>query len=218
MIREFEGKSEKEAIDIAVAEMGLKQGEFDVEIVETIKKSGLFRKKAVKIRVHTFETEEQELEVPEVPEDKDLEEKLIVYLEKILDIMGFPGKAKIFRREERKIYIDIESVYGSILIGRKGKNLDALQLITTVYAGRLGSERKVILDLENYRIRREENLVRMARKISEEVQKTRRSQLLEPMNPFERRLIHIALGGMENIDTKSEGEGPLKQVRIIYKG
>lgn len=112
----------------------------------------------------------------------------------------------------------IESEHSNILIGKKGKNLDALQLIINVYAGRLGCERRVILDSENYRIRREENLVKLARKTAEQVRKTRSSRLLEPMNPFERRLIHTALNDMKDIDTKSEGDGLFKQVRIIYRG
>jgi len=72
--------------------------------------------------------------------------------------------------------------------------------------------------LENYRSRREQNLIRMARKIGEQVRRTKGSRLLEPMNPFERRLIHTALNDFEDVDTKSEGEGLYKQVRIYYRG
>ena len=227
MIKEFEGKTEKEAIDIAVAELGLERGEFDVEIIETTKKAGLFRKGTVKIRVHAAEDEAEQgsaaaapVETPskEVPEDKELESKLITYLEVLLEKMSLPGSCKVLFREERKICLGIESEHSNVLIGKKGKNLDALQLIINVYAGRIGCERRVILDTENYRVRREENLVRLARKTADQVRKTKNSRLLEPMNPFERRLIHTALNDMDDIDTKSEGEGLFKQVRIIYRG
>ena len=77
---------------------------------------------------------------------------------------------------------------------------------------------RVILDTENYRIRREESLVRLAYNMADKVRQTHRSVLLEPMNPFERRLIHTTLNDIPDIETKSDGEGLYKQVRIIYKG
>ena len=74
------------------------------------------------------------------------------------------------------------------------------------------------MDAENYRVRREENLVRMAEKVAEQVRRNGGSRLLEPMNPFERRLIHTTLNGLDGIETKSEGEGLYKQVRVYYRG
>jgi len=226
MIKEFEGKTEKEAIDIAVAELGLERGEFDVEIIETTKKAGLFRKGSVKIRVHAEEDDSVEetkssplmVSREPVPANVELEEKLTTYLEVLLQKMDLPGKVKVMYREERKICLGITSDHSNILIGKKGKNLDALQLIINVYAGRIECEQRVILDTENYRMRREENLVKLALKTAEQVQRSRSSRLLEPMNPFERRLIHTALNDIINIETKSEGDGLFKQVRIIFKG
>jgi len=228
MIKEFEGKTEKEAIDLAVAELGLEREDFDVEIVETTRKGGLFRKGTVKIRVHAGDGEAEPSEeeersfrearpVPETPEDTVLESGLISYVETVLEKMSLPGTCSVQLREERKLTLVIESPHSNILIGKKGKNLDALQLLVNVYAGRLGTEKRVILDMENYRSRREENLVKLALKTAEQVQRTRNSQLLEPMNPFERRLIHTTLNDMDHIETKSEGEGLYKQVRILYR-
>ncbi|MBI9103556.1 MAG: protein jag [Spirochaetales bacterium] len=226
MIKEFEGKTEKEAIDLAVAELGLEREDFDVEIVETTRKAGFFRKGTVKIRVHAGEDDEvvetvtakSAPKASTVPADAELEEKLVTYLETVLEKMSLPGKVSVSSREERKICLDIVSEHSNILIGKKGKNLDALQLIINVYAGRIGTDRRIILDMENYRLRREENLVKLAHKAAEQVQRSGNSKLLEPMNPFERRLIHTALNEMDDIDTKSEGEGLYKQVRIIYRG
>jgi spoIIIJ-associated protein len=133
--------------------------------------------------------------------------------------MGYPGKAEVLFREERKIGIRIDSVHSAILIGKKGKNLDAMQLLVNVYAGRLGHEDiRIILDSENYRIRREEALVRLAYITADKVRETRLSVLLEPMNPFERRLIHTTLNDISDIETKSEGEGLYKQVRVFFRG
>ena len=133
--------------------------------------------------------------------------------------MGYEVKVDVMFREEKKIGIKLESSSSSILIGRKGKNLDALQLLLNVYAGKLGHEEvRVILDTENYRIRREEALVRLAYTTADKVRSSRNSILLEPMNPFERRLIHTTLNDIPDIETKSEGDGLYKQVRVIYKG
>jgi spoIIIJ-associated protein len=77
---------------------------------------------------------------------------------------------------------------------------------------------RVILDSENYRIRREESLVRLAYSVADKVRESRSSILLEPMNPFERRLIHTTLNDISDVETKSEGEGLYKQVRVFYKG
>lgn len=216
MIKEFEGKSEKEAIDKAIESLGLERDEFDVEIVETQKSGFLFKKGKVIIRVHVGD--EAAVGGDFAPEN-DFEHGIVDFTENVIAKMGFPGKVSISFREDKKIGLRIESDNSGILIGRKGKNLDAIQLLANVVAGKLGNEDvRVILDAENYRTRREENLIRLARKVGEQVKKTKGSKLLEPMNPFERRLIHTALNDLEDVDTKSEGEGLYKQVRVYYRG
>ncbi len=215
MIKEFVGKTEKEAIDLAVSELGLERDKFDVEIVESEKTGFLFRKGKVKIRVHIGEDTPHAY----LAADTDIERAVVQFLETLLVKMGYPGKVYISSREEKKICLEVESPHSGILIGKQGKNLDALQLLVNVYIGKIGAEDiRVIVDMEKYRIRREENLVRMARKFAEQVKRSKGSKLLEPMNPFERRLIHTALNEIEDIDTKSEGEGLYKQVRIYYRG
>lgn len=230
MTYEFEGKTEKEAIELAASELGLQRDQFDVEILET-QKNSLFKKGYVKICVHTVEnvqakgTANENLDYDEgtkianpVPQG-EFEEKLVDFVKNIVEKMGYEVKVEIIFREEKKIGIKLESEHSSILIGRKGKNLDALQLLANIYAGRLGHEEvRVILDTENYRIRREESLVRLAYNTADKVHQSHQSILLEPMNPFERRLIHTTLNDIPDIETKSEGEGLYKQVRIIYKG
>lgn len=230
MTYEFEGKTEKEAIEIAANELGLQRDQFDVEIIET-QKTSLFKKGYVKICVHTLEDDiktniskvdssynNEESAAHSVPKDV-FEEKLIDFIKNVIEKMGYEAKISIVFREEKKIGIKLDSENSSIIIGRKGKNLDALQLLANIYAGRLGHEEiRVILDTENYRIRREESLVRLAYTTADKVHQSHQSILLEPMNPFERRLIHTTLNDIPDIDTKSEGEGLYKQVRIIYKG
>lgn len=242
MVYEFEGRTEEEAIELAAAGLGLARDEFDVEIVESQRGGFLKRGKTV-IKVHTREpapglrpaeprreprqAEEQRRPAPEprrerspdAPEDAELESKLLEFTTGVVERMGYGCKASVLFREEQKLGIRIESESAAILIGKKGKNLDALQLLVNVYAGRLGREDlRVILDSENYRIRREESIVKMAYEVAEKVRRTKNSVLLEPMNPFERRIVHTTLNDIVDIDTKSEGEGLYKQVRVSFRG
>lgn len=213
MYREFEGKTEKEAIDKAIDDLGIDREEFDVEIVETSKKGLIFKKGTVKIRVHISEEMEEE-GFEAANEDQ---KNIISFLETVIKKMGYTGTVTIIGDSEQKLILNIESTNSGILIGKKGKNLDALQLLTNVYAGKLGIDKRIIIDAEGYRSRREEALQRLARKTAEQVRKSEGSRLLEPMNPFERRLVHTALNDLQDIDTKSEGEGLYKQVRVIYR-
>jgi spoIIIJ-associated protein len=245
MVYEFEGRTEKEAIDRAAEELGLKKDDFDVEILEA-HRQGLFRKGYVKIQVHTDKPaadlprpaegrkddggrRRKEADSPKEqhsqavfgdPEPKnDFERKMIDFVAGLIERMGYGGEVSILFREDHKIGLKVDSEYSSILIGKKGKNLDALQLLANIYAGRQGREDlRVILDSENYRIRREESLVRLAYDVADRVRKNRGSILLEPMNPFDRRLIHTTLNDIADVETKSEGEGLYKQVRVYYRG
>ncbi|MBP5602535.1 MAG: protein jag, partial [Treponema sp.] len=161
---------------------------------------------------------ESKLIADPLPKD-EFEKKLIEFVTEMIQKMGYEVTVEVMFREDHKIGIRLISDHSSILIGRKGKNLDALQLLSNVYAGRLGHEDvRVILDTENYRIRREESLVRLAYTTADKVRTQRNSILLEPMNPFERRLIHTTLNDIPDVETKSEGDGLYKQVRVIYKG
>lgn len=225
MQKEYEGRTEQEAIDKAIRELGLDRDQFDVEIVEKEKK-GLFRKGNVKIRVYygSDESEETEEKYDEVVvEDhnpvpqNDNERKILEFLDTLISKMGYTGRSVITFRRESKIGISIESEDSSIIIGRKGKNLDAIQLVTNVYAGNLDPDIKVVIDSENYRVRHEEQIIRNAYRIAADVRRTGRSKLLDPMNPFERRLVHTALNDFDGVETKSEGEGLYKQVRILPK-
>ncbi len=232
MIYEFEGKTEREAIELAAQELGLDTSSFDVEIIES-QGGGLFKKGKVRIRVHTkdasFPVAEEEPLVQEsevvvqqhvepIPME-DFERKMIEWTKEVISRMGYTAEVSVAFREPKKLGLRIDTVSASILIGKKGRNIDALQLLCNVYAGTLGhNDIKVVLDSENYRLRREEALVKIAYETAEEVRRTGRSVLLEPMNPFERRIIHTTLNDIIDIETKSEGEGLMKQVRVMMKG
>jgi len=239
---EFEGRTEKEAIDKAAEELGLEKDDFDVEILET-QKNGLFKKGYVRIKVHTGNAGNKaapekrhfnEAVEPEsshrgnyigkavfgAPEPQnEFEEKMTEFTSGLIERMGYPGKVSVLFREKNKLGLKIDSEHSSIIIGKKGKNLDALQLLLNIYAGRISKDDiRIILDTENYRIKREESLVRLAYNVAEKVCESKGSILLEPMNPFDRWLIHTTLNDINDVETKSEGEGLYKQVRVFYRG
>ena len=228
MTKEFEARTEAEAIQKAVDQLGIDRNSFDVEIIKSEKK-GFFHKGSVTIRVHVADIEvdsnndDDDLEemsdrmVPgQVLEpENEKEEKILEFARTLLSKMGYEADVNINFRKDSKIGINIESEHSAIIIGRKGKNLDAIQLVVNVFAGNLDADYKIIVDSENYRMRHEEMIIRSAYKDAESVRRTGRSKLLEPMNPFERRLVHTALNDFDGVETKSEGEGLYKQVRII---
>ncbi|MCL2214441.1 MAG: protein jag [Treponema sp.] len=247
---EFEGRTEKEAIDRAAGELGLEKEDFDVEILET-QKSGLFKKGLVRIKVHvpnfgtsaipghtgqsaslssdghscddgTEKNRSKRNSKPVFGEplpQNEFEEKMVAFISGLIEHMGYSGSVAVLFRDKNKLGIKIDSSHSSILIGKKGKNLDAMQLLLNIYAGRIGRDDvRVILDTENYRIRREESLVRLAYNVAEKVRESRTSILLEPMNPFDRWLIHTTLNDIGDVETKSEGDGLYKQVRVYYRG
>lgn len=224
MIYEFEGKTERDAIDKAIAELGVEADQFDVEIVE-IQKNSLFKKGYAKIRVHIDDKAalgkpagnvSQQPSFREAAMDKEAD--LLKFLGELIHTMGYTANVEILSHEEHKLLLRLSSQDSAILIGKKGKNLDALQLIANVYAGKIGISERIMLDCENYRLRREESLVRLAYTTADQVVTTKASVLLEPMNPYERRLIHSTLADIRDVDTKSEGDGLYKQVRVLYKG
>lgn len=232
MTYEFEGKNEKEAIEKAASELGLESDQFDVEILEAQKKT-LFKSGYVKIRV-VVEDAKQESESaahekapakPRTPSAKplvpqgEIEQKLLDFVRELIEKMGYEVSAEISYRDERKVEIRLSSENNSsILIGRKGKNLDAIQLLANVYMGHLGREDlRVVLDIENYRTHREEVLVQIAYDTADKVRRGRMSVLLEPMNPYDRMIVHTTLNDIPDIETKSEGEGHFKQVRVMLK-
>ena len=164
------------------------------------------------------------IEEPETPVDPPPEKVLkdvSVFIEGMIERMGFTGTAAQKDQDGAKLIFEITSEFSNILIGKKGKNLDALQLLSNVYLNRVAGDEspwRVVLDTEGYRARREESLVRMAHRVADEAARTRSSRLLEPMNPFERRLIHTAINDRDDVVTKSEGDGLYKRVRIMAKG
>ena len=141
------------------------------------------------------------------------------YLNELFEAMGVETQCDIqFDEENNKMDINLSGDNMGILIGKRGQTLDSLQYLISLFVNK-NSENyiKVQLDTENYRERRKKTLENLARNIAYKVKRTRRSISLEPMNPYERRIIHSALQNDRYVCTKSEGEDPYRKVVIMLK-
>lgn len=136
------------------------------------------------------------------------------FLKELLEKMGMPSDILAAETDDG-LRLRIETDTNGVLIGRRGETLDALQYIVSLYANRDSKDyRRITLDTEGYRSRREETLGRLARKAASEVRATGRSVAMEPMNPYERRVIHSALQNFDGVTTHSEGEEPNRRIII----
>ena len=202
---EIAAKTVETAVETALKELQVTMEDVEVEVLEEPSKGlfGLLGSKMARVRVTVKEAAHAELAV--------------TFLEKVFKEMGLDTTLSS-KKENSYLKIDIQGPQLGILIGRRGETLDALQYLTNLVVNRK-SEKKVhvILDIEGYRKRREETLVRLARRLAEKVRKTGKKVMLEPMNPHERRIIHTAVQNIPDIMTHSEGEEPYRKVIISLK-
>lgn len=123
-----------------------------------------------------------------------------------------------YNAEDNALEMNLSGDEMGVLIGKRGQTLDSLQYLTSLVVNRSGEHYiRVKLDTENYRERRKETLEALAKNIAYKVRRTKRSVSLEPMNPYERRIIHSALQSDNFVMTKSEGEEPYRHVVVFYK-
>ena len=142
------------------------------------------------------------------------------YLKSILEGMGFSGVTVTAKETDEDIFFEIncEEDYGNI-IGRRGETLDALQYLTRLFVNRFeDNNKRVALNVGDYRSRREETLRALAKRQANKVLKYRKSTALEPMNPYERRIIHTAIQEIEGVTSHSVGEGDRRRVVITPEG
>lgn len=138
------------------------------------------------------------------------------YLQSILDKMGVEGVTMTVEEGEESATITLNGEHLGILIGHHGETLDALQHLTTLVCNRLdGKYFRVTLDCGQYRDKRQKALKDLAKRTSIKVARTGRSQMLEPMNPYERRIVHSVVTEMEGVTSKSKGEDPNRRVIIL---
>lgn len=141
------------------------------------------------------------------------------FLGELFSAMDMDTQVEIsFDDKKNDINIELSGDNMGVLIGKRGNTLDSLQYLTSLYCNKVSDEYvRVKMDTENYRARRKQTLEHLAKNIAYKVKKTRRPVYLEPMNPYERRIIHSALQNDHYVTTKSEGEEPYRKVVILLK-
>ncbi|MDD3336081.1 MAG: protein jag [Eubacteriales bacterium] len=140
------------------------------------------------------------------------------FVRQVTTLMGVNVTIDVRRDEEENVRVDMHGDTLGILIGRRGETLDALQYLTSLYVNKgVEGYTRVTLDTENYRAKREEALTRLANRMANRAVKTGRKVVMEPMNPYERRILHSALQKNDAVETHSEGEEPNRHVVITVK-
>ena len=211
---EFEGKTTEEAIQQACKHFQLPPESLDIEIV-SVGSPGLFGIGGRKARVRVITSREEE-SATIATDDADLLPQSQELLERILELMG--EKAKVAGRfdEEDRLSLSIDAEDAGLLIGKQGQTLEALQyLLTKMIAKKARRKVRVFIDIESYRARHQEALTQLALKSGEKAKKSGRPITLNPMNPHDRRIIHLALQGDKEVKTMSRGEGLYKKV-VVY--
>ena len=235
------GRTEDDAIAAALAELGLDRDDVSVEIVERAKSGflGIGASPAV-VRV-SYEAEdepevparvesapaasrpakvsapaEEPVQAPVVDENADYA-AIRAFLTGLLSRMGVKADIEIGPRDNGGINVNLSGSGMGAIIGRRGETLDAIQHLTN-YVVNKGSEKHlhISVDAENYRSKREESLAKLAEKMADKAVKYKRSMALEPMNSYERHVIHTALQNYEGVTTSSTGVEPNRRVVVSY--
>jgi len=231
MIKSIEksAKTEDLAIAAALEELGLSRDDVTVEILERAKSGFLgFGASPAKVKV-SYEVPDEVVEEPvvEVAEaaveaeavfENPAHEKVYNFVNGLLEHMGVHANLEITDKEDGGINVNLSGKGMGVVIGRRGETLDAIQHLTN-YAVNHGSEKRlhVSVDAEAYRAKREEALVRLAEKMAAKAIKYKRSMALEPMNSYERHVIHAALQDYEGVSTSSIGTEPNRRVVVAYE-
>ncbi|SFR11931.1 RNA-binding cell elongation regulator Jag/EloR [Desulfoscipio geothermicus] len=201
---EKSGKTVEEAVENALREINLTRDEIEIEVLEEPSKGlfGFIGGRPALVRVKPKETPARQARA---------------LLEKVMQTMDLDVDIDVIEKDE-KILININGPDLGILIGRRGETLDALQYLVNLSANKNTDKRKrILIDIEGYRKRREDTLKKLAYKLADKAKQRGRNVILEPMNSMERRIIHTALQGRDDIYTFSEGEEPYRKIIIAPK-
>ena len=186
--------------------------------VKSIEKPVEKREKKAKAQRTKKQSKPQKTEEtkPAVQRDIDSPEGIAqAFLQEVTKLMGLDVSVHSTRNEEGNVHVVFQGDPQGILIGRRGETLDALQYLTSLQVNRGGEDYiRVTLDSEGYRAKREDSLRRLANRMANRAKKPRRRVKLEPMNPYERRIIHTTLQKVEGVTTYSEGEEPYRKIVI----
>jgi len=224
---EFEGKNTEEAIQNASRELDLPVEELNIDVIEP-GSAGIFglvggKKAKIKVSVKTSPEPETAHEAAHETAHKaavETEDAKVAkgVLEKILSLVPIEATVETGRLDEGRINLTISGDSSGLLIGRKGKTLDALQFIVNkIVSKALDKKLEVVIDSEDYRKRREDSLIQLAKDMRDKVKRGKKAVTTAPLNPHDRRIVHLTLKDDPEVETKSRGEGLLKRVVIVPK-
>lgn len=198
------GKTVEEAVKNALEELNVGREDVDIEVLETPSRGifGLIGTRLAKIKVSIVDNPEK---------------RAIEFLEEMLDKMNVVAQFKT-KLSNNTLNLEIVGDNMGVLIGKRGQTLDAIQYLVSLVVNKDRDEYiRVVLDTENYRKKRKQTLIKLANKLAYKAKSTGRNVVLEPMNPYERRIIHAALQNHPQVITKSKGEEPFRKVVIEVK-
>ena len=201
---EKEGKTVESAIEEALLELNIDKEDAEIQILDEGSKGlfGLIGGRNALVRVR------KKIDYDKIVKD---------FMEPIFDALGVNGELEV-TVEDDNINVKVLADDIGILIGRRGETLDALQYLMGLVINKSSDKFiRVIFDVGNYREKREETLEKLAKKLAGKVVRTRKSITLEPMNQYERRIIHATLQNYKNVETYSIGDEPNRKVVIRYK-
>lgn len=205
---EFKGKTVEEAVTAASVELGITSAELEYEVIEKGSTGflGLGAKPAI-------------IKAKKAEKAMNIVDKTKAHLLNVLKAMDIEAEITIdYNETDNSMNINLEGPEMGILIGKRGQTLDALQYLVSLFVNKESENYiRLKLDTENYRARRKDTLENLAKNIAFKVKRSRRSVTLEPMNPYERRIIHSALQNDKYVATKSEGEEPYRKVVVYLK-
>ena len=216
---EIRSKTEEEATKKAIEQLNVNKDDIEnikVEVIEEPNK-GFLGFIGAKDGLYKITVTEKVEIIEEVEPVKEID-----IAKEFIETMLHNAKINddvIATQENNLIKIDIKGKEATTLIGRRGQTLDAVQFLTSLALNKINkdSHSRVLVDIENYREKREQSLIRYANKVAREVAKTKKTKKLDYMNPYERRIIHSALQNDKYVITYSEGEEPHRRLVIEYK-
>ena len=201
----IKSKSQEEAVKKALLDLNV--SEEDIEVVELEAPSKGF--------LGFIGSKEGLYEITVIERETDVAKS---FIETLLKNAKVNADVEV-KQEDNLIKVNIKGDEAACLIGRRGDTLDSIQFLTGLALNKINkdSHTRVLVDIENYREKREESLIRYAKKIAREVAKTKKTKKLDYMNPYERRIIHSALQNDRYVITYSEGTDPYRRLVIEYK-
>ena len=222
-----EGKTTNEAIEKGLKILNVSKNKVDIKVLENEEKRSFFSiltPRVVKVQLTLKEVEEEhkivKKEINLIQEEQDIAVKNVEeFLKEFLNKLEKDEKIEYsIKADKSGVYVNINDKNLGYLIGYRGETLYALQNVLSAIAGKkIENKVRVFLDIESYRAKREKTLEELAEKISKTVIKTKKSITLEPMQAYERKIIHSKLQNNELVTTKSIGEEPRRRVVISFK-